>query len=160
MSAKPAYIEASGTCAAHHTHHIGSGASLHHFHHFFHVFELFEQTVYLLYRPAGTCGYAVFARRIHKVRVAAFLGSHGLYYRFDMFERVVGYVYIFYGLAHAGEHAEDILHVAQLLYLRYLAQKIIESELVLAEFALQFACFFLVVLGIDFFYQGYDIAHA
>ena len=90
----------------------------------------------------------------------AFARRHALYDGFNALEGVVVDVYVLDGLAHAGNHAGQVLQVAHLLYLLDLRHEVVEVELVFRDFLLQPACFLFVILFLRLLHERHDVAHA
>ena len=90
----------------------------------------------------------------------ALVGSHALDDGFDALEGIVVDVHVLQRLAHAGNHAGQVLEVTHLLDLLNLVVEVGEVKLVLANLGLQFLGLSLVELFLGAFHERNDIAHA
>ena len=109
---------------------------------------------------AGTIGDAGAARAVDDLRVAPLFGGHRPDDRFGAVDLLLVELLQFLAvLRHAGDHAEQRLHRAELAHLLQLVHEVVESELAFRHLLGGLAGLLLVELLLRLFDQGKDIAH-
>src|SRR5690606_17043782 len=96
---------------------------------------------------------------VYDIRILTFFRCHRINDSFDRFESIVVDFHIFQRFGSAWNHTHQIFHIAHLLDLLYLRTEVVEIELVLTYFLLQFGSLLFVKLLLSTFYQGYHVPH-
>src|SRR4051812_45428389 len=129
MSSQYSYLTTQYLSARKTLDHAACGVHLlHALHHLLHLVKLLDESVHLLYRIAATFSQTLTATAIEQIGFLALRWSHREDDRFNFFERIVVNVHVFQRLAHTRYHTQQVFHIAHLLDLGQLIEKVIKVE--------------------------------
>jgi hypothetical protein len=145
--------------------HLYAATAAHHLEHLSHLGVLAQEVVDVLYGGSAAAGDAFAAVAVDDLVVEALFLRHRVDDGLDAVE--LAFVYVFYGLLHAGEgadggeHLEDGLHAAHLFDLTELVAEVFKGEAIAGESLLgELLGFAAVEGGFGAFEQGGDVAVA